>query len=86
MVLEWKQFFLVDIYAIFPILIFFLNENLCITEKNVFKENYIYYLIKSREEGELIFGKYENHEILDLPKIKQIVIVNYIRKDPINYL
>ena len=36
--------------------------------------------------ADVIFGKYETNGIVDLDKIKLIVIYHYIKKDPINYM
>lgn len=51
-----------------------------------FKENEIYFLLKRSLQGRIILGKFEKYGIIDMHKLKSIVIYHYMEQDPIDYM
>uniref|UniRef100_A0ABD2WJK6 Uncharacterized protein n=1 Tax=Trichogramma kaykai TaxID=54128 RepID=A0ABD2WJK6_9HYME len=57
-----------------------------VIETEKFVENEIFLLIKSRREGDYIFKSYLNTNKVKFTKINNIVIYEYIYKDPVNFI
>lgn len=46
----------------------------------------MYYLLIQSLLGRIVLGKYKNYGIVDLYKLKSIVIYHYMEKDPVDYV
>ncbi|KAL7292518.1 hypothetical protein TKK_0014091 [Trichogramma kaykai] len=57
------------------------------TECFEFKKNKLYYILINEPSkiGKLILDKYANSKILDKSRLKDLVVLHYMNKDPINY-
>lgn len=53
--------------------------------ENYFKKNGLYYLLSSSLEGLIVLGKYKKSKFPDYGRLKNIIMLNELKEDPISY-
>lgn len=55
------------------------------TDEFSFVENDLFHFLNSTLEGKIVLGKYKKSRVLDYTRLKNLIVFNELKEDPIDH-